>query len=402
MLRGEGLSAGTKGPMLNGLRNLIENLRAQKIAPYDRPPFEKLLASIAPDRREVGLMNDAHHKDDGTIGLAEAADVRKAWQEGKDSISLHVHTAFRLLAEFDAHRGPPNVFAWPENVVPFPAGLKDGLATLALVHTGIAAAAKTDGRAGDGLVSMDEWDPSRHEAVRLNHHELFRLTANTLEPAAAVGDFLLVRNHLKKKEPNRNNLVVARVGERLLARRFNRLEDPPDTVVLSAQAIDPQTIAEPVILPESKLDCRKVVGVLFAAEGMDASPSSDLHEIEGVDDASSFMNSLDQSRLFKVEGRSAEPIALHEQYLITGKVVDANSSEISRLDGRPIVAVDAEGCRYFKRLRLTHHGFVVLESLNPDGSFSAELLSLGEKSPFPKLDKVLPVLGILFEIPGKH
>ncbi len=66
--------------------------------------------------------------------------------------------------------------------------------------------------------------------------------------------------------------------------------------------------------------------------------------------------------------------------------------------GRLVVAVDDAGARYFKRLRV-HNKLVVLESLNPDGTTPAQLLSLDGSHDLPKLTNLLEVVGVIFEIP---
>ncbi len=119
-----------------------------------------------------------------------------------------------------------------------------------------------------------------------------------------------------------------------------------------------------------------------------------------MDTPGDYFRCLDQARLFKVRGRSAEPLALDGQYLMTREpVVDV--SAIAGLDGRLVVAVDADGATYFKRFRRMQAGLVVLESLNPDGTAPAELVSLDGRDGIPRLVQVLPVLGVLFELPNK-
>jgi hypothetical protein len=63
-----------------------------------------------------------------------------------------------------------------------------------------------------------------------------------------------------------------------------------------------------------------------------------------------------------------------------------------------VIAVDENGARYLKRLR-PQGSVVVLESLNPDGTAPAELLSLGGELGLPRLVELLEVVGILFELP---
>jgi len=68
---------------------------------------------------------------------------------------------------------------------------------------------------------------------------------------------------------------------------------------------------------------------------------------------------------------------------------------------RLVVAVDDNGATYFKRLRSSRESLVILESLNPDGTTPAELLSLDGASGLARLTHVLPVIGVLFELPNQ-
>ena len=69
------------------------------------------------------------------------------------------------------------------------------------------------------------------------------------------------------------------------------------------------------------------------------------------------------------------------------------------MDGRLVIADDDSGARYFKRLR-RHGPIVVLESLNPDGTAPAEILSLEGELGLPRLTGLLEVVGVLFELPN--
>ena len=63
-----------------------------------------------------------------------------------------------------------------------------------------------------------------------------------------------------------------------------------------------------------------------------------------------------------------------------------------------VIAFDENGARYFKRLR-RHGSIIVLESLNPDGTTPAELLSLDGANELPKLTELFSVAGVLFDLP---
>jgi len=58
----------------------------------------------------------------------------------------------------------------------------------------------------------------------------------------------------------------------------------------------------------------------------------------------------------------------------------------------------ATATRFFKRLRCSG-SIAVLESLNPDGTTAAKLLSFDGSLGLPKLTHALEVIGVLFELP---
>ena len=168
-------------------------------------------------------------------------------------------------------------------------------------------------------------------------------------------------------------------------------------VELTGQAVGPSTLPPPVIV-QPDTNFRKIVGTLFAAHLLPVPPIDADREFIALPNPGIIDQTLKDARLFKVEGRSAEPIALEGQYLITrGKLIKADA--IASLDGRLVVGIDENGTRYFKRLRC-HNTLVVLESLNPDGLTAAEVLSLDNSHALPKITGALEVIGVLFELPN--
>lgn len=380
---------------LDKLRKEIKRLREeQHAAPFNRKVFADLLKCLSGGTKPILLLNKPPHSDDETTGLAEARDVRTFWE---GTLQNRIHDAFRVYADFEAFRGDPRVFTWEPTVLELPVGQNEELKKVILLQTGIAAAAKTDGRVGDGLVTLEEWDASRLQEIHLYNHEIYQLVAGTLEPVAAVGDFLLVSNYAPI---NPKNLVVAAVGDRLVARRFTETEAHPDVAILTSQTVDPYALREPIIVRRESLKCHKIVGTLFASKVQEMAASRTNHEIVAIDDSAAYWSQLDKARLFKVNGRSAEPIALDGQFLMTSKAVTANDA-IGRLDGRLAVIIDENGTAYFKRLRHVTPALVILESLNPDGTAPAELLSLDGSNGLPRLTHALPVVGVLFELPSQ-
>src|SRR5207249_601570 len=94
---------------------------------------------------------------------------------------------------FESFNGEPRTFPWAKRVVEFPQGFKETISTLKLKRTGIAAAAKSDGQAGDGIVTLEEWNAAT--SIVLPNHLVYQLAAGTFDPVAGIGDLLIVSNY---------------------------------------------------------------------------------------------------------------------------------------------------------------------------------------------------------------
>lgn len=375
---------------LQQLRDEIKKLSKGHVAPFDRRAFDALVNTLGDSNKAIQYINEPHHKDDETYGVAEADVVKEFWDT---TLLDKIHTAFGVYDTFELYTGEPRTFPWAKNVVAFPNGYKSQVKSAEMLQTGVAAAAKSDGRAGDGALTVEEW--SSGEKVVLPNHEVFQLAAGTLDPIAGVGDLIIVSNYAKIRW---RNLVIVAAGNALLARRYNVPENHSEIVVLTGQSVDPLSLPQPVIVsPDAGF--RKIVGTLFTAHKL-AAPSVDAdREFIGLSDPNIIDSTLKDARLFRVQGRSAEPVALEGQYLLTSAAPVSASGVIS-LNGRLVIGIDENGARYFKRLRC-HGNLVVLESLNPDGTTAAELLSLDGSHGQPRLTEALEVVGVLFELPGE-
>gem|GEM_PF-963814 len=387
MMRAEGVRIADFS--LDSLGHELKRLRDAHVSPFNRQVFKELVDMLigGGGGKEMKLINDSHHKDDETLGVAQAEDVRKFWDS---KLRPKLHVAFGVFAQFEAFAGEQRLFAWQDNVAEFPASQKEALGKIKLLKTGVAAAAKTDGRAGDGVVTITEWETA--ESIRLFNHDIYQLAAGTLDPIAGIGDYLIVSNFAPV---TKHSLVVATFGEQLLARRHCETDVHPDMIVLTGQTFEPHELPQPVIAPKEKVKHKKVVGTLFLAHRAPSPPIIENREVVAVTDLALAERALTGARLIEVEGRSAEPIALNSQLLITQEV-SFGSETLKRLEGRLVVAVDNGGERYFKRLRV-HGALIVLESLNPDGSTAAQLLSLDGSHGLPTLTGLLEVVGVLFE-----
>lgn len=389
MLRAEGPEVCEMSP--GKLTSVITLRRDGKVPPFTHPSFGKLLDLVCGGGhgKSMKLINEAAHEFDGTIGVAEATDVRTFW-EAKAQPCLH--RCFKIFAEFEAYHGEPRLFPWMDNVVEFPLGNAKEIRNVHLQRTGIAAAAKTDGRAGDGLITIAEL--SKAQKITLYNHDIYQLAAGTLDPVAEIGDGIIVSNYAKV---HARNLVVVAFERQLLARRYNEVEIHPHIAVLTGHTTDPTAIPQPVIAPRERMAPRKIVGTLFARSRLPIPRRDENVEFASLPDLSVIRSILQDAKLFQVNGRSAEPVALDGQFIIT-QPIDLTVAGIAQADGHLVIAVDESGARYFKRFR-PHGTLVVLESLNPDGTSAAELLSLRGEAGFPRLTTLLEVVGVLFELP---
>lgn len=387
MLRPE--SYEISGDTLGKLCELLAKLNKDDVAPFNRGVFTNLLNLLNEKQQpQIKVINATHHTYDGTIGYAQAQDVESYW---KGKLQKAFVNAFRLAADFDAYNGLSRLFAWEDNVTEFPEGHKNKIKTISLSSIGVAAAAETDGLVGNGQIEIEEWGTP--EKITLFAHNAYRLNAGTIDPIAGIGDIILVQDYPK---PRSGNLTVTAFGEKLYARRLNESNSHPDIVVLTAQATDPYTLSDPILALKSNISPRKIVGTLFMGSIL-GPPKIDGNEVCAVDNFSLIEARMRNVKLFRVKGRSMEPVALDDQYVMTVEET-LDKPTLERLDGELVIAVDEDSGVYFKRLRF-HGKLVVLESTNSSATTASEVLSLGGSTEFKKLSSLRSVVGILFDLP---
>ena len=254
--------------------------------------------------------------------MNEARDVYKHWH---DRLRPALERAFRIIRDHRAlHGGLTALHAFPPFVA-LPEGHKAKVREFKQPLLGTAAAL-TDGRAADGCVDLNIGE-SGTGTIELSDHFVFRLLAPTLEPVAAPGDLLLVRDHAKATPLS---LVVALHEHRLLARRLQLADNHSDVAVLTASAINPRLTAPPVIAKLSTLTLKKIVGVLYDGKGTGTGGETEIAECGGEAGFSSVVAGV--RGYVEISGHSAEPLALDKQFLIIGSAITLQDAE-RRLDG---------------------------------------------------------------------
>ncbi|HKM81391.1 MAG TPA: hypothetical protein VJY15_10580, partial [Candidatus Acidoferrum sp.] len=92
MLRGEG--ARVPGLTLGELKFELKRLKDARTVPFDRKPFVDLLNTLdGGGGKPMKLINESHHKDDETLGLAAASDVKEFWE---NSLRSQIQDAFEV------------------------------------------------------------------------------------------------------------------------------------------------------------------------------------------------------------------------------------------------------------------------------------------------------------------
>lgn len=390
MLRGE--DPNVPNMVLGNLRELMRQRHDAAITPWNKSPILELVRRLDKGRSEIRYIERAHHSTGNSLGMSEAVEVKNFWEK---QLRSNLERGFRLVRNHLLLHGDLKALHLDQPRISMPDGHGPLVADSKVKLVG-RAAALTDGRSADGLLAFDELSISKNDEKNLGGHWIFRLTAPTLEPVARPGDLLLVSEF---REPTPKSLVVAAVGDQILARRFQMSANHSDVAVLAAQSINPRSTPPPVVAHVGSIRMYKVVGVIFdpSADGSQAQAGMEITDCGGE---SAIRNVLPaQIKLVEVEGMSAEPIALHEQGLIVSTPI-TEFREISRLDGRPVIARDVDQNPYFKRLRNVGNQSIVLESLDSGGEFPPVVLSLDNAHP-KALVQLWPVLGVLFDRPDK-
>jgi len=387
MLRGEG--ANTQNMIWAELRGKLESLHAKGIPPFDRPIFKELLGLISASVKEVTYVNWTHHFQDDDIGYAQAVEVERFFRKKLKNSLLE---AFAAQRDFVSTYGERSVLISPRDSTVLPTGHEGILGNATLMLRGTVAAV-TGGRIADGRISLSEYPTPGQTASKLHGHALYTLSASTLEPVASAGDAVVV-SHAASVNPK--NLVVVAVGDTLYARRFEVPAANPELAILTAHAVNPYEIKQPVIVTRAAIVPKKIVGVIYKT-GVSAIITN--HEVEEISNQTGILGLLREAYgLYKIDGRSAEPYALHGQYLIVSSR-SLSPDQLVRVNGSMVLAIDEEGGHYFKRLRVADSETVILESLDVSGNEPSILL--GRKpGTRPMLTAVTPVLGVLFDLPA--
>jgi energy-coupling factor transporter ATP-binding protein EcfA2 len=392
MLHGEAPDVGNM--LLSDLRGLLENRKLKEIPPFNRPEFEKLINHTHKAKEPIKLIQETHHLDNAEIGFVQAKDIKNWWDNTFEKIILD---AFGVYREYRLINGEPKSLFSISSLIDLPEGHTKTLANKNIEITG-KVAALTDGRYSDGCFLIEEG--TNKESINFFNHSVYYVVSNTLEPVANYGDIIIVANY-EKTNPLHSDLVVVAIEDRLLARRYSPVDGHPELIALVSQAINPKDLKSPHIKNSSSISdsIKRIVGVLYSDNSY--VKNSTENEIISIEAESTLNEAIENTFLFEIKGRSAEPYALDGQYLLVGPPKE-NSTDFEKMDGKFVFAVDSDNNNYFKRLRVFSKGKILaLESLDLSGKEESLLFSNDQDIGLPKIQQISSVKGVIFELPQK-
>ena len=374
------------------LGRIVKNITQKNAtgqAPYTDAVFGDLIAvkSSCPDK--FRQLSEPHHSVSEMITVREARQIYEFWNEVLFPAVRKVWEKYRFLQKSIVSE---------VTAIPLPANCnhKPPRSTaLASVQPKILGrvSAYSDGHAASAI-RIDHLTGG--DAVDLHALATYRLERDTLSPVARVGDILLTRLDGQCRAPN---LVVEDRGTHRVARRWLEDKAAPSLAVLVASSSNPREVSPVVISRAEGANRRKIVGVIFAADqlrpGNKIDPGVEATDLDADNEVVASI--VADTEVFEIQGSSAEPMALENQYLLAKLAKTDLAAGLRELDGRPVIAEDSEDCAFFKRLRVLKSRYVVLESLDKTGSESPILFSTDPEELGPKLTRVREVVGVVFD-----
>jgi len=359
------------------LRGVIDS----NLPPFNHKSFGAVWGGLENHRDKIQIIQEEHHIHSGAVSIA--MDVHdKFWKDFKVSLA----ECFHVVADWRLHKGDPNTFSLPSNVVNFPNSLAERIRSIELKNSGQLAAASTDGR----VLNLNNF--AETTIKKLYNHEFCQLATDAIEACATFGDYIVVSNF---KTPQENDIILKNHDEKLVVRKFLKSNNHDQLAVLTPNTNDPHSSINPLLTSADMTGCKKVVGVIFNDTGN--FPNEEIHDVLLLDDISGIEAKLTRSSLYQVQGDSAVPIALNDQFLIVDNTpFDLATSPLP--NGTLVLATTHSGEIYFKRYFQHNGNIIMLESINKNGNHPSIPSSL-DGSVGEHLTSVRKVHGILYEAP---
>ena len=367
----------------------IAHRRQKGEAPFTDGVFEQLVELKEGNVVRFSELSEPHHKLSETITVREGRQAYNFWKTSLFPALHAIWESYRFLQKTVFVDG--GSVRMPANTNHQPVRSND-LASVKPTIVG-RVSAYSDGRLASALQITPSDDA---EAIDLQSRAVYRLETDTLSPVARVGDLLLTRLDRKTRS---SNLVIEDRGDHFIARRLMEDGDNKGFAVMSASTSNPRETPKAVISRADGAQRFKIVGILFAAEHLQAGTRvGEETEATALDAQDRIVQSMvADTVVFEVQGSSAEPLALDGQFLLAKPPATNLSRSIADLDGKPVIAETSDGSAFFKRLRSIGRGVVVLESLDKTGRESLIVVDIDDTESQAHLLRLREVVGVIFD-----
>lgn len=190
-----------------------------------------------------------------------------------------------------------------------------------------------------------------------------------------------------------NSLVIAIGGSGIYARRLLRNKSDHSTVVLTSEVEDPRRRPPAEFMRVRDTRLLRVVGIV-----LDEKPNYERSQDEVILETAS--PPLNQVRAaFKVDGDSAQPLALPGQVVLGGDAI--SPSDLNKLEGAIVAIADSDGEPFLKRVGAAIPGKPYVRQFEPIGGRGKSIVRKTEQiedelKDVPVIVSCRRILGVLY------
>ncbi|WP_459557927.1 AAA family ATPase [Lacunimicrobium album] len=377
-------------PTLMDAISAVRHRNNSRTAPFDSKPVIDLLqqSGCTPGTLLYQLMNDSHH---GRHTLITANKVKSLMGEITGLISSveqvwdHCQSSkFKLSAQLKPKSSisaitPLQSHQLPTNSIP--------------IWTSVAAATTS-------LLVRDVEDTHQEfNWIDLGDIAIFQVLSDSLGQSAPRYSRVIVA--LDGRKIQSDSLVIAFRDDRVFARRLIEFNHQSE-VVLHSEAVDPRRRAPAEVLTPESGNILPIIGVIWD----DTRPLLRAKGEAQIDNEFK-IDSLKLEVAQNVEGESAEPLVLANQFIIVGPEI--NLLDIHKLIERPVVVevqdTNGEFKRYLKKISgVTHGANKSIQVFNSIGGKGEPLIAQFANAPngdklkgLPEIVRVRPMQIVLYE-----
>ncbi len=365
-------------PTLALLRDEAKSRFNRGVEPFALPTVRTFVDDPALQQGSlvIDLLNRCHHAGRENITFRDVSDVGEDLKRLTDQAEAAFDAYQRWLRRDQQTLASPVLVAMPRPIVApsLDLPIRWELAAFTADLESFGHPTKENGRLTSG------WFLNK---------AAYRITTSAFGFACPMGSLAIV--DLAASDIDDSRLVIALREKKIYARRFLRNNADSAYVALGSEAPNPLKRAPSLFVRADEVRLLKVVGVLFDQSKPLRRGTPEAYE----DDASVLLSSVESA--FRVEGKSALPLALPEQIVLAGPLIEP--CQLPTLKDA-IVAVETTSGAVLKRVAGVgaDDQTILLDAIGGlGGSVLAHLTIPNEPSSLPVVKKARHVIGVLYE-----